>query len=38
MLRYMSYEIDDFLNPEYGLIPNQEKCRLVVEAMNKYEE
>ena len=30
----MSYEIDDFLHPEYGMLPNIEQCFQIIKAMN----
>jgi len=35
MLSFMSYEIDDFLNPLYGLLPNIDQTYKLIKAMNK---
>ncbi len=38
MVTFMSIEIDDFLNPEIGLIPDNSFALEIVKAMRKLEE
>ena len=33
MLTFMSYEIEDFLNPEFGLMPNIDETFKIINSM-----